>query len=48
MYKDRRLLCQHLYEILLRSGKHLDKIGETKPKTASSWEALACNSHHDL
>jgi len=28
MYKDQRYLSQHLHGALLRSGNHLDRIGE--------------------
>jgi len=34
MYKDQRLLCQHLHGALLMSGNHLDKIGEVGLKPA--------------
>ena len=34
MYKDQRLLCQHLHGALLMSGNHLDEIGEIGLKPA--------------
>jgi len=37
MYKDQLLLCQHLYGAVLRSGNHLDKIGEIGLKRHKSF-----------